>query len=102
MNRQVGVKASDLVTVNIPADVAAVIAAAATTAISRGDTIPTSAVVVINAVVAAFVPNARAITITKVERQERTRRVRYRKRPAEMAWAMQGRAAIMNSHLPKR
>jgi hypothetical protein len=93
---------SDLVNVTIPAEVAAVIMAAASTALSRGDTIPSNIVAVITATVRATVPNARAITIRKAPRTERVKRVRYRKRPVESAWQIQGRSSIMNSHAPRR
>ncbi len=92
---------SDMVNITIPADVAAVIVAAATTAVARGDSVPTNVAVVIAATVKAAIPNARAITITKRQRQERTRRVHYRRKPVEPAWHTQGRVAIMTSHMPR-
>lgn len=42
-----------------------------------------------------------AAVATVIGQHAHIKRIRLRKRPPEMAWATQGRVAIMVSHLPK-
>jgi reverse gyrase len=81
----------------LPADIAAVIMAAAASALAESDTIPANVVAVVGATVRSLYPNATAIHITRSEHQGRVRRVRYRKRPAAATWTAQGRVTVMES-----
>jgi hypothetical protein len=85
----------------LPPEVAAVIMAAAASAIAESDTVPSNVVAVISASIRAMYPTATSITISKSIRQGGKRRLRYRKRPPDTAWTTHGRAAVMASRAPR-
>lgn len=80
------------ITLHLPPELAAVLAAAATMALAESDTVPQQIAVVITAAVQALYPTATAIHITKATPNTR---LRYRKAAPNPSWTMQGRIAAM-------